>query len=197
MPGPPAGDPPALFARWYRLTWPESCGDDRVGKNWHRLTDASREFWREIEAVTWAAPPTVTVDQLASALDGREILVTVGDVTELGRTANPRATAVQLLSAVDMRLTDDPPVKAVVKQADTEPRAVTLEVVERDHKTTDSLAGSIIIPSEIRINGMSVLAPADVPVRVHEMSFGADREAAVVTLTLFVRKLTVAAEGDL
>lgn len=187
------GDPPALFARWYRLTWPESCGDDRVVKNWHRLTDDARAFWRE----AGAALPTVTVDQLASALDGREILVTVGDVTELGRTANPRATAVQLLSAVDMRLTDDPPVKAAAKPADTGPRAVTLEIVERDHKTTDSLARGIIIPNEIRINGMSVLTPADVPVRVHEMSFGADREAAVVTLTLFVRKLTVAAEGDL
>lgn len=83
------------------------------------------------------------------------------------------------------------------KQDDTGPRAVTMEIVERNHKTTDSLAGSVIIPNEVRINGMPIIGPADVPVRVHDMSFGADREAAVVTITMFVRKLTVAAEGDL
>lgn len=60
----PVGDPPALFARWYRLTWPESCGDDRVGKNWHRIEDEARDFWREAEA----AHQPVRGDQAADLL---------------------------------------------------------------------------------------------------------------------------------
>lgn len=56
--------------------------------------------------------PAVTVEALAAALDGREFLVTrvhsaPGDQHWLATPARPRALAVQLLSAIDTRLTDD------------------------------------------------------------------------------------------
>ena len=58
--------------------------------------------------------PPVTVEALEAALDGREFLVTrihsaAGDSMWLATPARPHALAVQLLSAIDMRLTDDPP----------------------------------------------------------------------------------------
>lgn len=54
--------------------------------------------------------PAVTVEALAAALTGREILVALeADGTPfLAVPARPHDLAVQLLSAVDLRLTDDP-----------------------------------------------------------------------------------------
>lgn len=65
-----------------------------------------------------AGLPVVTVGRLAAALKGRRILVDIGEARHadaegmwLVRPACPHALAVQLLSAIDMRLTDDPPVE--------------------------------------------------------------------------------------
>jgi hypothetical protein len=87
-------------------------GDQFV--SWHLLPAEDRaDAEAGAQAAIAAAPPAVTVDALAAVLDGRELLVTrvhsaPGDSVWLATPARPRDLAVQLLSAIDMRLTDDP-----------------------------------------------------------------------------------------
>lgn len=73
------------------------------------------------------------------------------------------------------------------------PDAAIIEIIER----TDSPDPKVILPNEIRINGVPVLAPADDPVIVHEMSISSE-DVVKVTLTLYAKRVTVAAEpkGD-
>jgi hypothetical protein len=94
------------------------------------------------------------------------------------------------------RLSDDAD-SETPKPSRLPPMAVTLEILEPAHVTEDTMGGSIIIPREVRINGVSVLTPQEHPIRIHEMQVGGELEAAIVTITLFVRKLVIAAEGDL
>ena len=65
------------------------------------------------------------------------------------------------------------------------PHAAIIEIIEQ----TDDPDPKVIIPTEIRINGARVLAPADDPVIVHEVST-ASGEAVKVTLTLYARRVT-------
>lgn len=51
------------------------------------------------------------------------------------------------------------------------------------------------MPSDVRINGVSVVTQDGI--RVHEMTVRPAREMAAVTVTLPVRMLVIAAEGDL
>lgn len=69
------------------------------------------------------------------------------------------------------------------------PDAATIEIVER----TDDPDPKVILPNEIRINGRAVLAPADDPVIVHEVAVSAE-DAVKVTLTLYAKRVTFAAE---
>jgi hypothetical protein len=75
------------------------------------------------------------------------------------------------------------------------PMAVTMEIVERGRKTDDTMAGSLILPSDVRINGVSVVTCDGI--RIHEMTVRPPKEMAMVTVTLPVRLLTIGAEGDL
>jgi hypothetical protein len=74
------------------------------------------------------------------------------------------------------------------------PLAVTMEIVERGHTTSDITASTLIMPNDVRINGVSVLTQGGI--KVHDMEFPL-KELAQVTLTLPVRLLVVGAEGDL
>lgn len=76
------------------------------------------------------------------------------------------------------------------------PQAAIIEIVERGRTTTDTPGGSVIILNDVRINGQSLLVPRDYPVIVHEIKTDPD-EVLNVTLTLFARRITIAAEGDL
>ncbi|NED75389.1 hypothetical protein G3I51_24305 [Streptomyces sp. SID9944] len=76
------------------------------------------------------------------------------------------------------------------------PSAAVIEIVERGRATDDSIGGSVILPNDIRINGQSLLAPAGQTVTIHEIDLK-DGDLACVTLTLFARRITVAAEHDL
>jgi hypothetical protein len=78
---------------------------------------------------------------------------------------------------------------------DKPPMAVTMEIVERGRETDDTLAGSLIMPTDVRINGVSVATTGGV--RVHEMTVQPAKEMATVTVTLPVRLLVIGAEGDL
>ena len=70
------------------------------------------------------------------------------------------------------------------------------EIVERGRATDNTTGGSVIIPDDVRINGQSLLIPADHPITVHQINSRAD-EYAHVTLTLYARRVTIAAEDDL
>lgn len=76
------------------------------------------------------------------------------------------------------------------------PAAAVIEIVERGRVTDDTTAGSVLVPDEVRINGTPLLASRDHPVHVHEIDM-TDRDVVCVTLTLFARRVVIAAEGDL
>lgn len=67
--------------------------------------------------------------------------------------------------------------------------AADIEIIER----TDQPDPLLIIPSEVRINGRPVLCPEGHDVTVHEIDL-ASRDAVMVTLTLFARRVTIGTE---
>ena len=80
-----------------------------------------------------------------------------------------------------------------------EPTAAYIEIVEKARTTDNTAGGSLIIPNEVRINGIPLLCPEGEQIQVHEMTFNAGHgeDVAQVTLTLFARRVVIAAEGDL
>lgn len=74
------------------------------------------------------------------------------------------------------------------------PLAVVVEITQRG-RTEDTAGGSLILPSDVKINGVSVLTQGGV--KVHEMEITPCKEIAMVTITLPVRLLVIGAEGDL
>lgn len=77
-----------------------------------------------------------------------------------------------------------------------QPTAAVIEIVEKGRATDDTMGGSVIIPNEVRINGVPLLLPADRPIKVHEMEIH-PKDAVYVTLTLIARRVTIAADGDI
>ncbi|OLT13019.1 hypothetical protein BJF79_03725 [Actinomadura sp. CNU-125] len=80
-----------------------------------------------------------------------------------------------------------------------QPTAALIEIVEKSNTTDDTPGGSVIIPNEVRINGIPLLIPDGHQIKVHDMTFndGRGEDTVYVTLTLFARRVTIAAEGDL
>jgi hypothetical protein len=77
-----------------------------------------------------------------------------------------------------------------------QPRGAIIEIIEKGATTSDESPGkSIIVPNDVRINGQSLLASADDPVIVHEVTTRAD-ECVRVTLTLLARRVSIRAEDD-
>jgi hypothetical protein len=69
-----------------------------------------------------------------------------------------------------------------------------IEIVERRPADPDTGAShDIVVPNEIRINGMKLLSPDKHPVKVHEIELK-DRDAVLVTLTLFAKRILVSHE---
>ncbi|MFG3476463.1 hypothetical protein ACGF3K_14525 [Streptomyces sp. NPDC047980] len=77
----------------------------------------------------------------------------------------------------------------------TKALGAVIEIIEKGRTTDDTSGGSVIVPNDVRINGQSLLASADDPVIVHEMSTRGD-ELVRVTLTLFARRVSIRAEND-
>jgi hypothetical protein len=73
------------------------------------------------------------------------------------------------------------------------PDACSIEIYEAGRKSGPGGA-SVIVPNEVRINGMRVLA-ANEPIVVHEIKAGGG-DVMMVTLTLFARRVTIGAELD-
>lgn len=78
------------------------------------------------------------------------------------------------------------------------PEAAVIEIIERRHGRPDgSLGDEIVVPTEVRINGTTVLTPADSPVRVHEMDLSpSGKDMVLVTLTLIAKRITVGQEWE-
>lgn len=72
-------------------------------------------------------------------------------------------------------------------------RGAVIEIIEKRRGKSSPPGGDVIIPNEIRINGAPVLAPKDHPVKVHEIAIQGD-EVVLVTLTLFARRVVIAAD---
>lgn len=64
------------------------------------------------------------------------------------------------------------------------PDGAYVEIVERTPRPSDK----IIVPNEVRINGVRLLVPEDEEIVVHEIATGA-YDPVKVTLTLFARRV--------
>ena len=76
----------------------------------------------------------------------------------------------------------------------SKPRASVVEIIASGRKPTEDGGGSIVVPNEVRINGVSVFTTGN-GVKISEFTLG--DETVSVNLTLVVRKLTIAAASDL
>ncbi|WP_460307737.1 hypothetical protein, partial [Actinocorallia aurea] len=78
----------------------------------------------------------------------------------------------------------------------SEPRGAIIEIIQkRRGRPTGDLSEEVIVPSDVRLNGQSILTPYDSPVRIHEVTFDGG-ECVLVTLTVYARRILVDAEYD-
>jgi hypothetical protein len=75
---------------------------------------------------------------------------------------------------------------------DQKPEPVVIEIVEKTNQPDNGGAAGVVVPNEIRINGKPVLA-LDAPVKIHAMEIPS-RDAVLVTLTLFAKRITISQE---
>ncbi|MFK4801642.1 hypothetical protein ACI3K5_23545 [Streptomyces sp. MPA0124] len=68
-------------------------------------------------------------------------------------------------------------------------KGASIEIIDRG-----SSGSGVLVPSAVRINGVEVPIPSGTKIRVHDVS---DDEAVTVTLTMFARRVVIAAEDDL
>lgn len=86
---------------------------------------------------------------------------------------------------------------AVALKKSVMPAPAVIEIIERGLTVDeDRPITGVIAPNEVRINGIPLLASADHPVIVHEI-VTTPRDAVVVTLTLFARRVFIGPEGEL
>lgn len=74
-----------------------------------------------------------------------------------------------------------------------QPKGAVIEIIEKRRSRLGGLGGEVIVPDEIRINGQSLLLPADSSVKVHEIDIPSC-DAVLVTLTVFARRVVIDAE---
>ena len=80
------------------------------------------------------------------------------------------------------------PVSDKFKKALQERRGADIEIIDQ------SSGGPVLVPTKVRINGIEIPIPSGTKIRVHDIS---EDEAVTVTLTMFARRITIAAEEDL
>ncbi|WP_372344735.1 hypothetical protein [Streptomyces sp. KL116D] len=73
-------------------------------------------------------------------------------------------------------------------QAPGERRGADIEILDRHQGESPAL-----VPSAVRINGVEIPIPSDSKIRVHDIS---DDEAVTVTITMFVRSVSIRQEGE-
>ncbi len=75
------------------------------------------------------------------------------------------------------------------------PRASVVEIIASGSQPTEDGAGSLVVPREVRINGVSVYTPRGTVVKIDGFALG--ESLVTVNLTLVVRRLVIGADGDL
>jgi hypothetical protein len=68
-------------------------------------------------------------------------------------------------------------------------KGADIEIIDRHTGGPD-----VLVPSKVRINGVEVAIPAGAKIHIGEIS---EDEGVTVTLTMYARRVTIAAEGDL
>lgn len=68
-----------------------------------------------------------------------------------------------------------------------------IEIVEVRRSAAEGVGDEIVVPNDVRINGQSLLCPADHPVTIHEVGIGA-HELVQVTLTLLAKRVVIEQE---
>lgn len=74
-----------------------------------------------------------------------------------------------------------------------QPQGAVIEIVEKRSACQSGPHSDLIVPNEVRINGQALLMPKGAPVKVHDIEIR-DRDAVLVTLTLFAKRITVSVE---
>lgn len=69
-----------------------------------------------------------------------------------------------------------------------EPEAAFIEIVERRRKGYE--APPVIVPNEVRINGVPLLVPSGESIMVHSMELS-DQDPVKVTLTLWAKRVVI------
>lgn len=80
------------------------------------------------------------------------------------------------------------PVSGKFEKALTERRGADIEIIDQGR------GSPVLVPSKVRINGVEVLIPEGARIHIGEIT---DDEAVTVTLTMFARRVVIAAEDDL
>ena len=80
------------------------------------------------------------------------------------------------------------------EQLRRKPRASVVEIIASGYQPTEDGAGSIVVPREVRINGVSVYTPRGTVVKIDDFQLG--ESLVTVKLSLVVRRLVIAADGD-
>lgn len=73
------------------------------------------------------------------------------------------------------------------------PVGAVIEIIEKRIKRFDGISGECIFPSEVRVNGQSILIPKDFPPKIHEVEVPGDG-AVLVTLTVIAKRIVVGIE---
>lgn len=138
-------------------------------------------------------PSTIAVDQdHAFMRDLTLVKFSCGHVYEIANRLIFK-TSEQVNRIVDAE--ENRPAGSRTETPPQRPIGAVIEIIERGRTTDDTQGGSIIVPNEVRLNGQPLLASAEDPVIVHQISTRGD-DLVRVTLTLFARRVSIRAEHD-
>ncbi|MCY9786846.1 hypothetical protein KIK06_23465 [Nocardiopsis sp. EMB25] len=76
---------------------------------------------------------------------------------------------------------------------DQDAKGVVIEIIEKLPPGAAEHPLGVVVPTEVRINGQALLCSASHPVKIHEIDLD-DQSLALVTLTLFARRIRVDTE---
>jgi len=79
-----------------------------------------------------------------------------------------------------------------MSEAPPRPTAAEITIVEKRSKprNPDSFGAELIVPNEVRLNGLPLLVPAGQSVTVHEIGIDSS-DVVQVTLTLYARRVVI------
>lgn len=67
------------------------------------------------------------------------------------------------------------------------PDGADIEIIERRSGTSEG--AKVVLPNEVRINGVAVALPKDRPIVIDPIDF--DHPATTVTITMFARRVSI------